>query len=283
MVDEQEQDCLLSLESLKMDSLECIESKEPTVAAINDTSMDDAGVWTERIVIAGISMNFKLDTGAKVNTLKVADVQYLPTTVPIRESMKTLKSYSNHLIKPIGTVQLDLVKGQRTVTADFEIINMNQDNIISGATAVDLGLITRTEPVSSISTGTSSSEQLAHPSESMDATIPPEFWEYPDLVATTRTLSGKYSVKLVEGASGVIHGARRQPVALLSRIKEKLLEMEAKGYICKVEEPTEWVSSMVVSVRGDKLRICLDVLGKRTTCRGYTPTSRHRATHRRWG
>ena len=34
--------------------------------------------------------------------------------------------------------------------------------------------------------------------------------------------------------------------------------MEQNGYITKVENPTEWVSSMVVSVRNDKIRICLD-------------------------
>ncbi|XP_052261000.1 uncharacterized protein K02A2.6-like [Dreissena polymorpha] len=34
--------------------------------------------------------------------------------------------------------------------------------------------------------------------------------------------------------------------------------MEADGYITKTSEPTEWVSSMVVSVRVDKIRICID-------------------------
>ena len=34
--------------------------------------------------------------------------------------------------------------------------------------------------------------------------------------------------------------------------------MEANGYIVKVTEPTEWVSSMVVSIQRDKVRICID-------------------------
>lgn len=34
--------------------------------------------------------------------------------------------------------------------------------------------------------------------------------------------------------------------------------MEQNGYITKVDTPTEWVSSMVVSMRNDKIRICLD-------------------------
>ncbi|XP_021347249.1 uncharacterized protein K02A2.6-like [Mizuhopecten yessoensis] len=39
---------------------------------------------------------------------------------------------------------------------------------------------------------------------------------------------------------------------------EKLLEMEADGYIAKTSKPTDWVSSMVVSLRNDKVRVCID-------------------------
>lgn len=34
--------------------------------------------------------------------------------------------------------------------------------------------------------------------------------------------------------------------------------MESDGYIVPVEEPTEWVSSMVVSLRNNKVRICIE-------------------------
>jgi hypothetical protein len=34
--------------------------------------------------------------------------------------------------------------------------------------------------------------------------------------------------------------------------------MGANGQITKVTEPTEWVSSMVVAIKIDKVRICID-------------------------
>ena len=34
--------------------------------------------------------------------------------------------------------------------------------------------------------------------------------------------------------------------------------METDGYITRLKEPTVWVSSMVVSTRADKIRICID-------------------------
>ena len=59
-------------------------------------------------------------------------------------------------------------------------------------------------------------------------------------------------------AKGVVHTARRLPVALKERDINKLHEMEANGCIVEVTELTEWVCSMVVSIQGVKVRICID-------------------------
>ncbi|XP_065933948.1 uncharacterized protein [Magallana gigas] len=82
--------------------------------------------------------------------------------------------------------------------------------------------------------------------------------DFPDLIRTTGTLPGEHRIKIDEHAKGVIHPVRRQPASLKPRIIEKLREMESDGYIVPVEEPTEWVSSMVVSIRNNKVRICID-------------------------
>ena len=66
-------------------------------------------------------------------------------------------------------------------------------------------------------------------------------------------LPGKYSTKLKPGTQGVVHAARRQPQFL----KDCIIEKKWKQ-IAKVEQPTEWVSLMMVSLRNDKLRICID-------------------------
>ena len=34
--------------------------------------------------------------------------------------------------------------------------------------------------------------------------------------------------------------------------------MEKEGHLAKVNHPTDWVNFLVVSCRGDKIRICLD-------------------------
>jgi len=55
-----------------------------------------------------------------------------------------------------------------------------------------------------------------------------------------------------------VHGPWRQPAALLPKIVDKLNEKEKEGHLAKVMQPTDWGNSMVISSRGEKIRICLD-------------------------
>ena len=82
--------------------------------------------------------------------------------------------------------------------------------------------------------------------------------EYPDLQKTTGTLPGEHKIKLEESAKGVVHPPRRLPAAIRDKAIADLENMEANSYIKQVDKPTEWVSSMVVAVNKDKVRICID-------------------------
>ena len=56
----------------------------------------------------------------------------------------------------------------------------------------------------------------------------------------------------------VQHAPRRIAITLKKEVKEKIEELEKKGIIQKVTEPTEWISSMVIVTKPGKIRICLD-------------------------
>ena len=73
-------------------------------------------------------------------------------------------------------------------------------------------------------------------------------------------LPGEYHIVTDDTVPPVVHPPRRVPVALRDQIKEKLDEMVTSGIRAPVSEPTEWVSSMLVIVKPNKLRICLDPL-----------------------
>ena len=81
---------------------------------------------------------------------------------------------------------------------------------------------------------------------------------HPDLENASGAMPGTYSIKIDPTAKPVVHGPRRQPAALLPKIVDRLKEMEKEGNLAKVMQPTDWVNAMVVSSRGEKIRICLD-------------------------
>ena len=57
----------------------------------------------------------------------------------------------------------------------------------------------------------------------------------------------------------MIHAPRKVPLSLLPKLKSTLDRLTKAGVISKVDEPTEWVNSMVIVEKKDgSLRICID-------------------------
>ena len=69
---------------------------------------------------------------------------------------------------------------------------------------------------------------------------------YPEVFTGLEGLEPLHHMQLGENSSPVIHAPRKIPVSLRSTLKKELDGMEAAGVIEKVEEPTEWVNSLVV-------------------------------------
>ena len=201
--------------------------------------------WTIRCRVENKQIKFKIDTGARCNTLTLSDYQKIQYEGELKRSTKLLRTYSNHQIKPVAVAELSLEHNSNLATTTFQIVDIDQENVLSGNTAEALQLISRLASVDM-------------PSAAEVDQVPEGLHEFPDLTQTMGTLLGTYTIKLEANAKGVVHAARHLPVALKERAINKLHEMEANGYIVKVTEPTEWVSSIVVSIQGEKVRICID-------------------------
>ncbi|XP_062574567.1 uncharacterized protein LOC134236415 [Saccostrea cucullata] len=198
--------------------------------------------WLTTLYIQNKPIEFRIDTGAKCNVIVKAQYTKAELHGNKQKSHKILRSFTNHTIRPEFCVDLPLASrvGDAQISTKFEIVNVPQENVITGSTAEKLGIITR------LDTAACNSVQLE------------QFSDFPDLIRTTGTLPGEHTIKIDPNAKGVIHPVRRQPASLKPQIIDKLREMEADGFITPVEEPTDWVSSMVVSLQNNKVRICID-------------------------
>ena len=83
---------------------------------------------------------------------------------------------------------------------------------------------------------------------------------------------GTYHMLLNEEAQPVIHAPRKCSIHLRDELEKVLTKMEKEGVIRKVDEPTDWVSSQVMSWKSNgKLRICLDLKDLNKAIKRKTP------------
>ncbi|GFS24439.1 centrin-1 [Elysia marginata] len=89
--------------------------------------------WTATLKANDTALRFRIDTGAKCNVMQKSDFDKIKSQEPIETSKTVLKTYSNHLLKPIGQINIKIqAKTKDTVTARFQIVEMTAENIISG-------------------------------------------------------------------------------------------------------------------------------------------------------
>ena len=74
-------------------------------------------------------------------------------------------------------------------------------------------------------------------------------------------MSGEYHISLREGAKPfALSTPSRVALPLMSKVKQKLEQMEALGVITRVEQPTDWCAGIVVVPKPNgSLRICVDL------------------------
>ncbi|KFM72400.1 hypothetical protein X975_12067, partial [Stegodyphus mimosarum] len=82
--------------------------------------------------------------------------------------------------------------------------------------------------------------------------------EFADVFTGMGKLNGTVKIKIKENVTPHFAALRKVPLALHEKVKQELNRMVETGIIAKVDEPTEWLSNMVVINTPKKLRICLD-------------------------
>ena len=82
---------------------------------------------------------------------------------------------------------------------------------------------------------------------------------YPDQFDRIGEFPDTYHIVFNEVAQSVIHAPRKCSIHLRDKLEKELTKMEKEGVICKVDETTDWVHSLVMSQKSNrKLRICFD-------------------------
>ena len=220
----------------------------------------------------------KVDSGAEANMMPLRSYKKLypenigsdgmPKKGVVQRNNATLSAYGETVIKQIGTVTLNCEYKNKKFKCKFFLSDVSGPILLGLPTGEALGIIKIVDAIRKQNDYKTdgSGKMYVHPSTPLADRPPIKTKEdlktmYPECFQDSNKYIPDYvySIHLDPTAKPTVHAARRLPLELKPRVKRKLQHMESNGILAKVEQPTEWVNSMVVETKenGD-LRICLD-------------------------
>ena len=151
-------------------------------------------------------------------------------------------------MKPIGERDLQIKHHSTRQTLKFQVVKNKCKPLLSAETCGKLQLI-------KMSTSVTDCIHQVHDDEPLSEKD--LMSKYHDVFSSLGHI-GKAKIVIDKTVTPVQHSPRRVLVALQKDVKKKVIELEEKGIITKAVEPSEWISSMVVVSKPNKIRICLD-------------------------
>ena len=235
--------------------------------------------WYESISLDGKEVECKIDTGAQLNVMSMKTYQkhFDRDNFPIRPTKIKLNAYNQTGIPCLGLVSFQGSCKGKASRLDFAVVPIEDVSTVLGLpSSIDFSLV-NPPAVSEIATDninvhSNSKSPIVAEEEKSDSTpnmnnlqispVPKEITDkFPrvfDNSVVGMIKGDPYKIRLKKDAVPTVDAARAMPFALAEKVDTELKRMESLGVISKVEEPTEWVNSMAVVIRGEKVRICLD-------------------------
>lgn len=200
--------------------------------------------WVETITINGCGIALKIDTGSHVNILNNSDFNKL-SNCNLKPTSISLTSYTGHPVETLGQVWLKCRHRNVERSLLFYVLGNSKAASILGLNGGKELSIVRVQNMHEGKICEISTESILETFKSVFQGI--------------GRVDREYKIKLSSEAIPYISAARKIPVAIKSKVKEKLDEMVKEGIIVHVDEPTDWVHPIVVAPKknGD-IRICMD-------------------------
>ena len=227
----------------------------------NSHSLDDSQLVTLRVE-SGSHIRFQVDTGAQCNVLPLSIYRKATKDKELKQmnpSHKYITAYGGTTIPVLGTVLLHVWRNDFHCLLDCTLVDRPDVRPLLGRKAC-LGM----RIVSYLD-----NDQLHRPemngapvySVGEVGPLSKFIEQYPTVFGEgVGRLDEPYHIRLDGNATPVQHPPRRVPVPLRETLRHTLDDLTCQGIIAPVQQPTRWVSSMViVPKKNGTLRICLDL------------------------
>ena len=222
----------------------CDKSDNKTEYFVNAVSseVDDLYDWILPLQTSDIEIHFNLDTGGQCNIIPRKIYDLIPNRPKLYAAKDKLTSYDGGNIEVDGKCIVRITKPDtpgKSYPVQCFVVPSESPPILGLETCKRLSLIKRVMVV--------------------NPATPEYLVDYEDVFGEIGLLSGEHHINLDPSIPPVVNPPRRIPFMLKEKVRLELNRMERLEIITKVEEPTEWVNSIVIVEKPNgSVRICLD-------------------------
>ena len=233
--------------------VEFIGSVRENVCTIDDIS-DCPKEIHAKMFINKKPVQFQIDCGASINILPEVFIDGHEVT----PTAKTLIMWNKTEVKPRGTARIIIKnpKNRKKFSVEFVIVRENLTPLLGAKAAQQMRLIT----INNENFVQATRQSTAGESINQLLTVEQIVNDFPAVFKSELgSFPGEVHLEVDENATPVVAPTRRIPVALREKFKDELDRLEDLNVIAKVDEPTPWVSSVVVATKKNgALRVCID-------------------------
>ncbi|KAG1686326.1 E3 ubiquitin-protein ligase RNF31 [Nymphon striatum] len=224
-------------------------------------AVQGSAIFAEMIV-GDRKVNFQLDSGASISVISrdmVSDHQLQPCK-------QNLIMYNKSIITPSGMISLTLVNPVNNLSfeVDFVVIpsHLNLNPILDCATCQKMNLITinyeniQHHTIYNISDCDFNNLPIPSVKSSAEGVLN----DYGDVFnSDLGQLQGILDFHLDLSVSPHVAATRSIPFHMRKKVKQHLDQLEKMGVITKQDEPTDWVSALLITAkRSGDIRVCID-------------------------
>ena len=229
--------------------IEMLQDEDLYIGEIKEDGPNSQDPWYEKLTIHGQTINFKLDTGSQTNIIDRATFNRMSNTTR-RPTGCTLTTYAGNRIIPDGETTLKV----RQTSLIFHIV-ASGGPILGKQACEHLQLITR---VNTINKQASEMTEAQATGTSEIDTAHEMVKKYNDVFNGLGLIKTDAKLYIDKNVQPSIDPPRRIPHAISHKVKNELDRMIEIGVIAEQVEPTEWVNSITIVKKTNKVRICLD-------------------------
>ena len=193
--------------------------------------------WIKSMYISGSVIPCKLDSGAEANVMGKSVFDSLKYRPQLRSTDCQLYGVGGHQLSPVGVATVKLHHKRKCYDTEFFVVNASVQTLLGLPSCKQLDLLRIVDVATNKSV--------------LD--------EFSDVFTGVGCMPIEHHIVIDPSVEPVVHPARCIPLSVQPKLKLALDNLEKAGIICKRDEPTDWVNSLlIVEKRDHSLRLCLD-------------------------